>query len=515
VVPLEHALPRSNADAIDRRRLTWRIRDRWRAPVRAATSWLETQALFIAGAAAVAAFSVAKIPEHLNQDGWLALVGGRYIAAHGVPSHDTLNVLTHGTRWIDQQWLAQLVLYRLEQLGGLQLYTLLYVSLTIAGLGLVIAAARSLGGSERTILWVLPAAGFLYFAGSFQIRTQGFAYPLFVAVLWLLAKDAREPSRRRVYVVFPLLILWANLHGSGTMGAGLVCLYGVTLAVEDLRKGRPRRIRGRAATFVVGPLLCLLATPYGLSIVGYYRETLLNPTFSKVVTEWQPVTSIMVLAVPFLLLAFATVWLLGRSGKQTRLFDQLALIVLAFGAFYAVRNVTWFGLAAAMLLPGVIGTVTTGRTAPPRRRGLNLAIASGALVVLVGSVATVAAQPTSWFERGYDVRTVGAVQDVVRHRASARIFADVRFADWLLWHDPALAGRIAYDARFELLSRRQILGLADLTQMRAAGGADLLAGYEVVVLDPENGSTKLLLSRPGTRVVSRTPRGIVALDSGE
>jgi hypothetical protein len=474
-----------------------------------AVAWLEAQALFVAGAAAVAAFSVAKIPQHLNQDGWLALVGGRYVAGHGIPSSDTLTVLGHGTRWVDQQWLAQLILYRLEQLGGLKLYAVLYVVLTLAGLLLAIAAARSLGGSEGTILWVLPGAGFLYFAGSFQIRTQGFAYALFVAVLWLLAQEVRAPSRRRVYLVFPLLVLWANLHGSVTMGVGLALLYGIMLLVHDLQRGGLRGIRRRTGSFLLGPGFCLLLTPYGLTIVSYYRDTLLNPTFSKVVTEWQPITSIMVVAVPFLLLACATIWLLGRSGRRTNLFDQVALIALAFGALYAVRNVTWFGLAAAMLLPAVIRNVIADRAPAPRRRTLNLAIVATALLVVTTSLAAVLARPASWFERGYDMRTASAVAAVVHQQPTAHVFADIRFADWLLWQNSALAGKVAYDARFELLSRRQILSLADLSPT-----ARLIGSYRVLVLDPANGFTKAVLASPHVRVVSRTARGIVALNTG-
>ncbi len=70
-----------------------------------------------------------------------------------------------------------------------------------------------------------------------SIRTQGFAYPLFVATLWLLASEVRSPvRRRRVYWVFPMLVLWGNLHGSVTLGAGLAVLYGLVLLIGNLRR---------------------------------------------------------------------------------------------------------------------------------------------------------------------------------------------------------------------------------------------------------------------------------------
>jgi hypothetical protein len=391
------------------------------------------------------------------------------------------------------------------------LYGALHVFLATAAFGLMIAAARSFGGTERPIAWVLPASGFLYIAGSFAIRTQGLAYPLFVAVLWLLARGAREPTRGRVYAVFPLLVLWANVHGSVTLGVGLAVLFGLALLGEDLRHGGPRAIRRRTIAFVIGPPLCLFATPYGFSIIGYYRETLLNPTFGKAITEWHPVTSAMVFALPCLGLAAATIWILGRTGRRARIFDQLALIGLAGAAVFAIRNITWFALATGMLLPAYLAAVTAERRPACRRRTLNLAIASLAAAILAGSLIAVAARPASWFDSTYDKRTLASVQKVIGQHPDARIFADVRYSDWLLWRDPALAGKLAYDTRFELLTKRQLLAIADLGAMLAPHQLNVLKGFTVLVLERSADYTNALLSRPGTHVVSKNSDAVVAV----
>lgn len=479
-------------------------------------AWLEAQSLFVALLAVVAGLSLEQLPRDLNQDGWLALVGGRYVAQHGIPEHDILNVLSHGASWIDEQWLSQLALYGVNQLGGLALYGLLSVVLTVCGLGATIVAARQLGGTERNIVLVLPAAAFLYFAGSFQIRTQSLTYPLFVGTLWLLAAEVRNPGRRRIYLVFPLLILWGNLHGSVTMGAGLVMLCGITLLAQDLRTARAegnwgRGLRARPIALVLGAPMCLFATPYGVAVVGYYHTMLLNPIWSGMVTEFQPVTAIVTLAVPFFALALATGWVLGRSGARTPLFDRLTLLILAAGAVWAVRNVAWFGLAAAMLLPAALTGISKPRPMSRRRPRLNLAIASLAIAFLVASGLSVLAQPASWFERAYDLSAVRKVADIVRRHPDALIYSDLRFSDWLLWHDPALAGHLAYDTRVQLLTARQLRALAEVTQIHRRGQTDILAPYSVLVLDPNNEpTTQLLLYRPGTRLVFHSSRTVVA-----
>jgi hypothetical protein len=473
------------------------------AVVHGAVSWFERQALFMVGLAAVAGVILTKAPSHINQDGWLALVDGRYVAQHGIPHADTLGVLTHGTHWIDQQWLSQLAIYGLHQLGGLGLYSIVYVALTAGGLGMAIAGARRLGGSDAHVTWVLPLAAFVYFAGSFQIRTQGFAYPLFVGTLWLLASEFRARHGGRVYLVFPLLILWGNLHGSASLGAGLAALYGVSLFAQDLRAGRPWRARGRGLVFILGAPLCLLITPYGISGLTYYRETLLNPAFKSLVTEWQPVTSISILAVPFFVVAFATVWALAYSRGRARLFEVLTLLVLIAAAISAVRNVTWFALAVVMLLPSTLSEILPTRRPAPRHRRLNLTLGGASAIFLFASVVAVASKPGPWFESGYDARALGRVEAMAHRQPSVQIYADGRFADWLLWRDPALAGHVAYDSRLELLTATQLRGLAGLAEIRPPHAPDLLAGYGGLVIDTSAETSKLLLEQPGTHVILR------------
>jgi len=483
------------------------------ARLAAGIDWLEARALFIAAVAAAVVLSLAGIPAHLSQDGWLALVAGRLIAHHGIPQHDYLTVMAHGVRWIDQQWLAQLIMYGLQQLGGLALMTVFYVLLTGFAFGLAIFAARRLGAQDRHIVAMLPLGTFFYLATAVTIRTQGFAYPLFVSTLWLLAADARRPSRRRVYLVFPMLVLWANLHGSVTLGAGMGLLYGSVLLLSAQRARGWRGMLGcrRGWAFVLGSPLCLFVTPYGASVVSYYRATLFNPSFGKLVSEWQPVTSYTLLAVPLLLLIVGTIWALGRSGRRTPAFDQILLAVLALGAIDAVRNITWFGLAVVVLLPATIGRLRPAKPAAERRRRLNVTIAGLSVALIVVGIAAVAARPAGWFERTYPASALATVERTVAQQPHTKIFADVRFADWLVWHDPSLGGHIAYDTSFELLSQAQMTTLNTLSQAVIPGHPDPFAPYSLLVLAPANKSVnRIVLARTHAHLVLRTKKVVIA-----
>ena len=490
-------------------------------PLTRLAAWVEARAMFIVCVAAVVVISMQGIPSHFSQDGWLGLIAGRLIAAHGIPQHDYFTHMAYGVRWVDQQWLAQLAMYELERVGGMQLLTVVCVLITGAALAGTVAAARELGGEDLHVLVALVAGAAFYLATAITIRTQDLAYPLFVATLWLLASEVRSPvRRRRVYWVFPMLVLWANLHGSVTLGVGLAILFGVAQLVAGVTTRGVTGLRDpRAWGFIVISPLTLLATPYGTAIIHYYRATLANPQFSRIVTEWKPVTSVPVLAIPLFALIVGTLYtfvrafLRARAGrvKQVPLFDVLVLVLLAAGAIDAVRNITWFGLAVVMLLPAAITKMRGGRRSPLRRARVNriLAIAMTAIAGLAAGV--ILTRPDSWFTSTYPSKAVPTLKSLIAKDPNVKIFADVRYADWLIWKDPQLfSGRVAYDTSLELLTPKQLAQISDpVAGPKGRGG--LLAPYGVWVLYPVNKQTNhRLLKRSGVHVVLRTKKVIIA-----
>jgi hypothetical protein len=242
--------------------------------------WTTRESLLIAIVGIVVGAVLIRLPEELQQDGWLTLVAGREIVWHGLPHVDTLTAWTRGVRWTDQQWLAQLIFYSLARVGGIKLALLTHAFLVGAAYSLAVVVARRRGGGARATSLVAAVALFPVVMGSWQMRAQSLAFPLFVLLVWLLSSDSRSPSRRVLSVV-PVLGVWANLHGSVVLGAALVGVYGLSLAL-----GRPGTLRGRRrrgvlliAFAVVAPFL----SPYGLALVGYYKSTLLNSGFSALV----------------------------------------------------------------------------------------------------------------------------------------------------------------------------------------------------------------------------------------
>jgi hypothetical protein len=478
-------------------------------PSRAArlASLLEENGTLVIVLAAFATLLVTQLRGSLAPDGWMALLSGREIVQHGLPSHETLTVWAHGRRWVDQQWLAQLVLYGLQRLGGLRLVMLVHAVLAIGGLAGAAVLARRLGASARSVTWVCVPVLAAFWPGAGVMRPQSFAYVLFVGVLWLLLADLRSPSPR-VYVTLPLLVLWANLHGSVVVGSALVSGYALLELGLSLRT-RPRVVGGRSVVLLAAPWLCVLASPYATSLPTYYRDVLFSGGFGSYVTEWAPATLTFQNAAVYLL-ALGGLWLIGRAARRLSAFEILAFLGLTALAFDAVRNAVWLALFAVVVLPGLLDSLR-GPVAEPKRlnRTLALAMLAGVGVATVG----VATEPISWFTRDYPAATANAAAAAAGARG--RVFANERYADWLIWTHPALAGRVAYDSRFELLTHRQLRSVTEFRN-RVDGWQSTIRGYSVLVLDrQDDDQPRAALLRSGdARTVARKGEVVVLRRTG-
>ena len=445
---------------------------------------LERNAFVVLAVAACSALGVANVRTELGSDSWYSLLSGRLIAHHGLPHHDTLTSLTLGRTWVDQQWLAHLGLYGLWALGGWRVALLSVVVLYTAALVILAGSARAGGASPRSVAIVMVGS---YLAGltNTVYRAQIPAFVLFALVLALLLADERRPSRR-VYLVFPVLVLWANLHGSVVLGAALVTLWGAVFAVSRLR--RRDRAAGwlpRAGVLLIAPWLATLVSPYALELPGYYRRVLDNPELARASSEWAAST---LRGQPF----FFGLLAVGRRDRGARTSSPDSVRPARAGrdrgdgrARDSQRH-----LVRVRRRRGAPGGARPGVARAPAaddaKLALNLALVGLGLAGASRASPGSQARPESWFEgRAPTAPLPPRSRRRLRADPSARIFADEEYADWLLFEEPALAGRIAYDIRYELLTSAQ---LSRIVAFRKEKGPDWqAAGAPVPVcscLDP-------------------------------
>jgi hypothetical protein len=291
-----------------------------------------------------------------NGDFYLSLVSGRFIAHHGFVGHDPFATIAQGGTWLNQQWLSELLFFRVSQLFGPTGLTVLYAVLIAAPLGVLLWVCRSKG-------WpMLVAIAIFYFPGLLAVvnpRAAGFTvliFSLLVALLLVLWRERAGDDEGRlswwaVLGILALFGLWANLHGGFVAGLLLLGLATIGLAI-DHRRGvtgslPASRIALLAGIALLSAVTVTIATPLRAAIWSYLLS-FQNQAISLASTEWQSAFG-SPLAVLYLGLAAAFAgWMWVRSPRPRRVTTLLVTAGFLVFAGYSVRNIVFIGPVLAL-----------------------------------------------------------------------------------------------------------------------------------------------------------------------
>ncbi|MBJ7609953.1 MAG: hypothetical protein JF887_11080, partial [Candidatus Dormibacteraeota bacterium] len=215
-----------------------------------------------------------------DSDVWWHLAMGHYIIAHGIPTAEPFSFLHAANPWVGQQWLYEVGLARLVDLGGAGLASLVMGAVASSAL---LVAVLSIPRERRPsgpwlagalLLSALVAGQFVGVRGQ-VISLLGAAVVLNVVTRW------RGGSARALLALPPLFLIWANLHAGFIIGLGIALVALLTVRTTDWRL---RRLLGAA---IVAAALATLVNPSGTGLWAYVVTTFTNSTLTGVVTEWQ------------------------------------------------------------------------------------------------------------------------------------------------------------------------------------------------------------------------------------
>jgi hypothetical protein len=277
-------------------------------------------------AAAAAAFGVVGADAR-----WLAAVGSTIADGHLVHSVPFASAPTSG--WVNAPVLGELLFHWLWALLGERGLILAQV---VAVLAAFLALARGLrretdeGGAVATVL-------FFVLVGSLPAvlvaRNQLFSLVGFALLLLLLEQESRVPSRR-IWLVVPLLALWANLHGAVLVGFALLAVY-IVIA------------RRRALPVLLASALALCATPELWHTPRYYAAVAENEAARMGVGLWTPL-GLGLFDVLFVIAALALLVIASWPGaRDWQAWEAVSAVGLAAASVHAARLGTWLLFVAA------------------------------------------------------------------------------------------------------------------------------------------------------------------------
>lgn len=272
---------------------------------------------------------------------------GRWILLHqSIPNTDPFSHTFLGQPWTSHEWLSSLLLamaYEAWSWAGV-------ITLPVLAFGLTI------GLMSRDVLKRLDPIRALFvmtlvlasLATHLLARPHVLAMPL-LAIWVIQCVSAVEQNRVPAWWLVPLMILWANLHGSFIVGILLIGVFAVeALSLSD-RHARPKVLRQWAA-FLVLVLAAALATPHHIHGL-YFPFQLMGMTFAtSMINEWRsPNFQNFELQELWILLFLFLGWSLRIKAPWPRL---VLLAYVLHASLMHTRHLTLVAIIAPIILAG-------------------------------------------------------------------------------------------------------------------------------------------------------------------
>jgi hypothetical protein len=404
-----------------------------------------------------------------DSDVWWHLAMGHYIIAHGIPAVEPFSFLHAANPWVGQQWLYEVGLARVVDLGGPGLASLLMG--VVASSALLIAVLSIPPHRRPAGPWMAAALLVSTLVAAQLVGVRGQVISLFgAAIVLYVVMRWRSGSTRALLVLPPLFLVLANLHAGFIIGLGIVVVALLTVRTTGRRS---RLLLGGA---VAAGAVATLVNPAGPGLWAYVGTTFTNPTLTGVVTEWQSPDFhgiwLRLFEVEASLLVVA--WVLSR---RRDVFD----LVLAGAAFTAClqaqRNVSLFALIAApqLAMYGAqawsahrwrLPRIAPGRTARPWQRPPVWFASALIAVVAAGTAAALVPQLTASAAASYESshEPKAAADYAAAHLAGRRIYSIDTWTGYLAGRFPS--GRVVYlydeTAVFGDAALQQYLDIHDL-----------------------------------------------------
>ena len=252
-----------------------------------------------------------------DTDMWWHLGAGRAIVTTGrIPHVDEFSFTVRGKPWVDVYWLAQVGMYAARQVGGDALLAVCVAGLAVVAFAFVYPQMEG-GPFLRAFVIVLGATAASVI---WSPRPQMLSFAL-LAVTGYIVHLYKWRRINRLWLLIPLYVLWANVHGGYALG---LMLIGSVLVGEVLNRVAGRATAPEVMTWkaigllaAVGVLcgLALLVNPYTLGTWMLPFRTVGIKALQGSIQEWASPDFHNLYEQPVLWLLFGLLAVVGLSGR--------------------------------------------------------------------------------------------------------------------------------------------------------------------------------------------------------
>jgi hypothetical protein len=206
----------------------------------------------------------------VDTDLWWQMAYGRYFSLH-----DTLTLDHSIFTWSPSAqhasynaWIAQVLLFQIYDLGGLELLFALRYAALLAFVAMGILTARKFGVLNYTITLPVVLISVLMSEVGVYLKPEIFSYFLFTVLVTVWSLSKMNPDAHRIVYLYPLImLLWINTHGGFIFGGlflGLIFIGEILNSKYSLKIAAGSKRLKHLSFSLAMCALTLVLTPYGI-----------------------------------------------------------------------------------------------------------------------------------------------------------------------------------------------------------------------------------------------------------
>jgi len=430
-----------------------------------------------------------------DPDFWWHLRTGQYIWETGsIPRHDVFSHTLPHQPWITHEWLTEVILYAIYAVSGQGALILVFAGIITAAFALLYLQCPGRPYlASFVVVW-----GAITSAVTWGVRPQMISLLLSAIFLYILHLY-RQGKTQYVWLLPPLMVLWANMHGSFFLGLVFPAVYVVGAAIDNLVDRVEEARLGwqdvrRLATVTVITAAAPVLNPNGVQLLIYPFGTLGSPAMQRYIMEWFSPDFHLAQFQPFALFILVLLAGLALSRRPPRPTEFLFMIGFGYASLLSARHIPFFVLTTTPLLAHQLlhiwrRTEWSKRYGAPRRRvGAVSTVVNWALlgVLLLGGAAKASYTLAGNAAAQRDAFPVAAADFLDQSQIAGKMYNLYHWGGYLLWRMYP-ERQVFIDGRADVYGEKLIDEYLQVYQLRETW-QDPLNRYNVTVAFIDNGS---------------------------
>jgi hypothetical protein len=396
-----------------------------------------------------------------DADFWFYLKIGQNILNTGtIPRAEQFSFTFPGIPYVAHGWLSGVLLYLGYVRLGTNALIVIFALLTTLAFWIAFKRANShpfISGFATLIgVWtVLPNIG---------VRARVFTILFASVYLFVLGRFATNGGRT-IWLLVPLMVLWANLHGGFLIGLALIGLTAVGVLLDGwAAEEKSQETWSRVWTLLIVLVACAaaaLVNPYGFGIYRLPFKVVSSPVFQNLIVDWLSPDFHIPTTRPLMILILMTIAAIALSPKRIKPSELLLFLATLYATLKTQRNAVVLALVAVPIFANYFQNwidstsfgKRLGRNPTPSLTRLSVLVSVVLLLPLVAFAVKLRSIVFAPPEQQSLKVPVKAVEYLKEHQVTGNTFtAPNVWGGYLIWALPAnpvyIDGRDVYPEEF-------------------------------------------------------------------